>query len=108
MSERVVTPPPFKTNQIVINDLSEQSKDICIWFFSGGIAKVLDKYASEAVQPGHSFEALQFLQSLEDKTMQANVDGLAVRLVYMHAPEVIVTPRGMVPTPLASHRLYKQ
>ena len=105
-------PIPHNTKQIVIDNLSEQSKDICIWFYGGGLRKVLDNYASQAVQPEHSFEALQFLQqqarATEDEKMQRATDDLAVRLFYMHAPEVVVTPQGLIATPLASHKLYIQ
>jgi len=102
----------LKPKPLVIDNLNEQSKDICIWFFAGGVSKVLDKYASQAVQPADSFEAYRFLhqqaETTKDENMQEAVEALAVRLFYMHAPEEVVTPQGLLPTPLASHKLYKQ
>jgi hypothetical protein len=100
---------PTNSKSVVINELCEESKDVCIWFFSGGIENVLDKYAHQRVQPLHSFEALRFLQQEAGTDEERHtLDDLAVRLVYMHAPEVVVTPCGMRTTPLASHKLYKQ
>jgi hypothetical protein len=104
--------PPETTNSFLNNSLSEEAKDICIWFYSGGISKVLDKYASQAVQPEDSLAALDFLaeqaRSTDNESMQKQIERFALGLIYMHAPEVVLTPRGEVLTPLASHKLYKQ
>lgn len=104
---------PLETAKpVLINSLSDEAKDICIWFFGGGVNKILDKYTRQAVQPQDSLAALEFLhnqaKTTNNEPMQKNVEAMAVRLFYMHAPEVVLTPRGEVLTPLASHKLYKQ
>lgn len=105
-------PQETPTNNLLNNSLSDEAKDICIWFYSGGLSKILDKYVSQAVQPKDSLAALGFLaeqaESTSNEPMQKSVEAMAIRLFYMHAPEVVLTPRGEVLTPLASHKLYKQ
>ena len=101
-----------RTKTHLINELSEEAKDICICFFSGGVRKILDRYALNAVQPEDSWEALEFLynqaRTSSNLSMQKDVEEMAIRLFYMHAPEVVLTPGGEVLTPLASHKLYRQ